>query len=455
MKLTLTIKTLAQIAAALLIVLVLLNWNNYFGSTHKEGFQDDDDSKKINPESSARVAYEYNDQTAGEYPTTIFERSMGKTFAKSPKMICSFIPTAKQSQCLTKNGSPIVKYKFPVHLCKLPNGKHLAVFNDGRLYIKTKLTDKLWSGPIKNSMPNRTVPLRMVTLNPAGDRLVAVGYDNKIYIKSSTTEAGDINLESEWEQIFGLEGYIFVMYSYDEESNINRMVLINTDGQVKITNSDKPKDGVTDFAVVGEPILKLVGDAEGYMMAIDTTFTLRTFDAKEWWASKFSRKFSGNPNKVCDVIYDRDQLLFGLVFEPKTGMVEVMKQEEPHILSPFVPFSLNRFLDSTTSERRLTDRMIIKSKLGVFTGQGQREEELLDDDINLAYQRQQLDDKKRLREFCQARGFNTSANYRDYSVMTEIDKNKAKINELNNVIQELTAYDPDSKPIQSAGDLPL
>lgn len=440
-------KFLAIIAGILLIAIGIIYWYQQRLESI-EGFSPANDGD-IEYENSPRVPFEYDNQEPGEFPETVVERSLRSVFAKYPAMICSFLPTMRSTQCRI-NGRQLIKYKYPVHVTKLVNGKHLAVFNDGRLYLKNRLIDKLWQGPLRNSMPNRTVPLRMVTLNPQGDKLVAVGYDNKVYIKATTTESGEPDLEAEWQTIFGLEGYIFVMYSYDDSTNINRMVLIDTDGSVKITNTDKPADGVSDYAVVGEPILKLIGDAEGYMMAIDSKFTLKTFETRDWWASKFSKKFTGNPMPVCDVIYDKDQLLFGLVFMPKTAMVEVMKQEEPHLLAPFIPFELNKALDSTTSDRRLTDRMIVKSKLGILTSQGVSEEDALDDDVNMAYQRQMLADKQRLRQFCAARGFKTDVNYKNYTVLQEIDSNKEKIKQLNDLLKDLVSFDPDAKPIQEA-----
>lgn len=442
-------KVLAMIAGILLLVVCAIYWNQINPSSARlEGFYQTaiSDSEYAN---SPRVPFEYDNQKPGDFPETVFERSLRSTFAKYPAMICSFLPTMRSSQCRV-NGRQLVKYKYPVHTIKLVNGKRVAVFNDGRLYLKTRMIDKLWQGPLLNSMPNRTVPLRMVTLNPQGDRLVGIGYDNKVYIKSSVAESGEMELESEWQPIFGLEGYIYLMYSHDDVNNITRMVLIDTDGKVKITNTDKPADGVSDYAVVGEPILKLIGDAEGYMMAIDTTFTLKTFETRDWWASKFSRKFTGNPMPVCDVIYDKDQLLFGLVFMPKVAMVEIMKQEEPHLLAPFVPFELNKALDSMNSDRRMTDRTIIKSKMGILPTLGANEEDALDDDVNMAQQRQMLADKQRLRQFCAARGFDTQANYKNYSVLKEIDANKEKITQLNTLMKDLVSFDPDAKPIQAA-----
>lgn len=393
------------------------------------------------------VGYEYNDQDANDFPETIWEKSLKRVFETYPVMQCNALPTMKTSQCMINN-EPIVKYKFPVHLLKISNGNHVAVFNDGRLYMKDKLTDKMWKGPLKNSLPNRSIPLRMVTLDSSGTKLVGVGYDNKGYIKYGDPNQ-TIDVESEWLELPGLENIIFIMYTYDASIDRNRYIVINTEGKIMATKTGDSNSGLIEYGLLSEPVLKLAMSTDGYMLALDTNFQIRTFEDKEWVQSQFSTKFGANPTKVTDFIYDRDQLLFGCVFLPKAGIIEVMKQEEPDFQAKFVPFELNRFLTGGM-ENVLTERSIIMSKVGIYTGQGLLEEEALDDDINLAYQRQMLLDKKRLREFCKGRGLLSENNQRDYSVLRQVEDNKKKIDKLNDIISKLISYDPDQKPIQES-----
>lgn len=397
------------------------------------------------------VKYEYDAQSVEDFPATIFESSVNTVFgAKYPVMVCNLLPTKKSRDCMI-NGEPIVKYKFPVHLIKLSNGKHLAVFNDGRLYLKDKLTDKMWQGPLKNSLPNRDIPLRMVTMDPSGTKLVAVGYDNKAYIKyrGSGDKSGLLELETEWQPLIGLDNIIFLMYHYDPATDKNRYIIIDTAGKIKITQTDNADSGLVDYGVLKEPILKLCYSADGYMLAIDTKFKLRTFDEKEWGSSQFSTKYAGNNTPLLDILYDKDQLLFGCVILPKAGVVEIMKQESPDFMAPFVPFELNKYLTGGI-ESKLTDRFIIYTKMGIYTNQGLLEEEALDDDINMAYQRQMLLDKKRLREFCAARGIKADDTYRNYEVLRQVDDNKQKIDRLNKIIAQLISFDPDQKQIQES-----
>jgi hypothetical protein len=306
----------------------------------------------------------------------------------------------------------------------------------------------MWQGPLKYSHPLREIPLRMITLNQTGDRLIGIGYDNKAYIKLKDPN-DTIAIKTQWQPILGLENIIWVGFTYDEDTQTNKWLTVNVEGRIQISNTDNPLEGFIDASILKEPVLKLYFDASGYMMAIDTDFKLRTFEKKEWMVSEFSRKYPANPVPVNDVIYDQDQLLFGIVILPKVGQCEVMKQEEPAFMSPFVPFELNSFMDSRLN-RRITDRTIIKSKTGIFTKSGLIDDEVLDNDINIAYQRQQLMDKKRLREFCAKRGIQTDVNYRNYKLDKLIDENERKISKLDKVIKELIKYDPDNKQIQEA-----
>jgi len=393
------------------------------------------------------VRYEYNMETEGKYPETIYEKSILNLFSNFNGMICNLLPIRKENQCLINN-IPIVKYKFPVHIIKLIDGTHLAVFNDGRIYKKRLLTDKMWQGPLKKSLPEREVPLRMITLNPEGNKLIGIGFDNKTYIKLHDPNSL-VAIETDWKYISGLDDIIWVGFIFDPNINQNKWLTITIDGRIQLSNSENPIEGFIDASIIKEPVLKLYFDPEGFMMAIDTRLQLRTFENKDWMISEFSKKYPANPIPINDIIYDYDQMLFGVVFLPKMSQCEIMKQEEPAFMSTFVPFELNSFLDSRLN-KRITDRIIIKSKLGIFTKSGLLEEESLDNDINIAYQRQQLMDKKRLRGFCLKRGIQTDVNFRNYKMDKVIDENEKKIDKLENVIKELIKFDPDNKKIQNS-----
>ena len=415
--------------------------NSYITSRSKgqEGFQ-----TNIN---SAIVNYEYDKQEFGEFPNTIYEKAIKLVFKDNPVLICNMLPTLKSTECMI-NGNRIAKYKFPVHIIKLIDGHHLAVFNDGRIYKKHKLTDKMWQGPLKNSMPNRYIPLRMITTNIDGTKILGVGFDNNVYEKIGNPNT-IIDYEGEWVQIPGLSNVIFVMFKYDESTDKYRYIIIDTMGNIKITIDEKPTSDLINYSIIDIPVIKLFGDPQGYMNIIDGQFRLRTFEDKNWDSSLLSTKYDSSENQLIDAIYDNDGLLFGCVILPKMNTVEIMKQEEPHITAKFVPFEMNRYLDSSL-DKKIMDSAIIKSKLGIYTKQGLLDDEGLDDDINMAFQRQMLLDKQRLRNFCSTRGFRTDVNYKNYKVLSQIEENNKNIDKLNSIIKNLISFNPDQKAIQES-----
>lgn len=408
-------------------------------STNSETFTDVP-AESLN---SAKVPYEFDYY---EFPPTIFEVAMIYPF-ETDLVGCQVIPALGSNQCQINN-IPITKYKFPVSIIKLPNSKVAAVFNDGRIYIKDRLIDKLWQGPMKNSFPNRTVPLRTISLNPEADRLMGVGYDNKVYIKQKDPNA-QISMETEWIQIEGLNDVIYFLYYQDDATGKLYYLIVNIYGQVLRVPVSSPATTPEPVGNFQEPVLKLFYDPEGYMMALDFNLNLRSFDKKDWINSQISSPNRRNKMRTLDILYDKDQLMFGLVLIEKTGMVEVMKQEDTHFMSPFVPLDLNKYVDSNL-DLRLTERTIMRTKLGITPGQSLMEEEALDDDVNMAYQRQLLEDKKRLRDFCAARALRTDVNYKNYDVLRSIDDNAAKIEKLNQAVKDLISFDPDQRNIKES-----
>ena len=126
-----------------------------------------------------------------------------------------------------------------------------------------------------------------------------------------------------------------------------------------------------------------------------------------------------------------------------------MKQEDAFPVEPFVPLELNRFKNSNIN-RRLNDKEIIKSKIGVIPSDNILEDDTLDNDVNIAYQRQLVRDQKKLRQFCISKGLGRDVNYKNYDILRQIDSNNDKIQKLNEVIVNLVANDPNKAEIQQS-----
>lgn len=428
--------------------------NNFKNITNKtnnmilEGFEDNIENNnntqlKIN---DVKIGYEFNTIAPGIFPETIYERSIENIFKDDIILKCSLTPTKKANDCLI-NGLPLIKYKFPVSITKLIDGTILSVFNDGRIYYKKNILDNLWSGPIKNSFPLRKIPLRMITTTPDGSSLIAVGYDNKVYRKSNIFDNNRMLLDKEWTEVYGLENIIYVMFNYNATTHQNRWLVIDINGKMKMTNTDKPNSGLIDFSVLRTPILKMFYDLDDYLCVIDTNFRIQTFDKKDWMNSQLSTKFQPSNDRVLDVVYDNDKMLFGLVLDKKNKSTDIRKQEEYGHNTKFVEFKFHKSLDSRLN-RLITDGEIIKTKVGIFNI-GVDEENTIDNDLNLAHQRQMLNDKQRLREFCKSRNFNANTNIKDYNLEKFIHQNNLKIEKIKEFLQTLKNYDSSYKNLSN------
>ena len=444
-------KNILIFSCIILILIILVNFKKINKILNED---DNNENKKIvesfdtnKVRNSSRVLYEYEYQAEDDFPGSVYEEGLVEKYKDNPVLLCNLIPIFTKNVC-SINNNPIIKYKYPISMMKLPNGNVLSVFNDGRMYEKNKIQDRMWNGPLKNSLPNKKIPLRMVTLNTKGTILYGIGYDNLIYAKPEN-EQQSISTDSEWELVIGIENVIFLMFKFEESKNYSRIIIINSEGQIKISNTDKFNSGFQNYGVITTPVVKLMYTYDNYMMAITNKFELRMFDNKEWESSDFSSKYGANPNNVLDVMYDYDELLFGIVILPNSNSVEIMKQEDSFPVEPFVPLEINRFKDSNINIR-MSDKQIIKSKMGVSPYDNILDEDTLDNDINIAHQKQILKDKERLRKFCLAKGLGKDINYKNYDILKEIDSNNEQIEKLNKVILNLIKNDPNKKKIQES-----
>ena len=99
----------------------------------------------------------------------------------------------------------------------------------------------------------------------------------------------------------------------------------------------------------------------------------------------------------------------------------------------------------------MSDQDILKCKIGslydyITTNAGNSQ---TDDDPNFAYQKQIMDSKAQLRQFCANRGSNTqNINYENYDLLSNVETNNDKIDKLTNIIKNLMSYEPERMNIQ-------
>jgi hypothetical protein len=431
-------QTLINYGTLLVFIIVVVGIYKYFiindyQRLRTEGFQNFDENSDTN--------------SNNEINTTIYEKSITNIYGKNIRLICGMLPKlSKSSSICNINNEMFVPYNFPIHIIKLLDGTILSVFNDGRLYKKDSMLSTLWAGPITNSMPENSIPMRMITLSTDLVTLLGVGFDNILYIKKPDAK-GNTNLTIQWTQVPNNSSIIYVLFD-----NITGYLLsIDIEGKILTkNNSDITSDNQELVTKLDRPILRLYYDLNGYMLAIDNNFDLYQFSDINWKDSALNTSRGANNSKLQDLLYDNDGKMYGLVFNDDAFMVKIMKQNSVFYLSDF--FNLEEQITSdNNSEFVMSDQDILLCKIGNITDYLNiaNDNDEHDDDPNFAYQKQTLENQKKLREFCSKRSvLSSSINYDNYDLLSSVDKNNDKIKKLKNIVNNLLSYDPNSNNIK-------
>ena len=391
--------------------------------------------------------YEYNIATFFE--DTFFETSLKETFGDFNKLICNILPTSAKENCLADNINPYEINLFPVHILRVDINTFLAVFNNGYIYEKKNLTnDKFWKGPLVNSLPNNNVPLRMITLDP-NKRLLGVGYNNKVYRKKELYE--NSNYTSRWEQVPNTDDTIYILYESGDKSTTSsitendNLLALNKKGLIKKVKYNEL--GSSQFEVLANdlfPVSKIYFDKNGFLLGIGQDFSIYRKSSKQYEESVFDPTVK-TETQVLDVIYDIDAKLYGLVFLPNIGIVELMKQNVVYYASKFLPLELSEY--GLSKENKVSINDIIKFKTGVDFNR-----DLIEGTNNLTFEdvrsKLELQDMKELRQLCANRGYFGNITYHNFQFINELQNQKEKINDLNKIVKDLVEYDPDIRKIQ-------
>ena len=377
---------------------------------------------------------------------TIYENSILSIFGDNIRLKCSMLPNLSDVPgACTIDNETFVPYLFPIHMIKIIDGTILAVFNDGRLYTKDNILSTMWAGPIINSKPQDSIPLRMVTLKTDLVTLLAVGYDNILYMKAPTKN-GNINLTAEWQQVPNNSNIIYVLFDNDT----NYMLSIDINGKLFIKNDfDITTSNQELNTKLDRPILRLFYDLHGYMLALDDKFDLYQFSELSWKTTPLNTKRGANNSKIQDLLYDNDGKMYGLIFNPDAYMVQIMKQKSIFYLADFTELNL-QITSSDNSNFVMSDQDIITCKIGsIFDYLTiSNANDANDDDPNFAYHKQLIENTQELREFCANKNSVSNNNYDNYDTLTKVDKNDFKIGKLKKIINNLLSYEPHSDVIK-------
>lgn len=374
---------------------------------------------------------------------TIYESALKTVFKDNQRLICNMTPTINSNIC-TIDGTSYIKYNFPVHMIKLIDGSILAVFNDGRLYKKDDIFNTMWQGPLANSLPNDSIPLRIINLSPDLNTLLGVGYDNKLYMKQPDV-SGNINLTATWRLVPNNTDIIYVFFDNDT----GFMVSIDINGKLFIkTTKDLTSNNTELITRLDRPVLRLYYDLNGYMLAIDNNFDMYQCSELNWKNSPLNIQRGANASKLQDVIYHNDGRMFGLVFNTATYMVQIMKQDQAFYLGEFTALEHHINL-SNTNEFVMSDQDIIKSKSGNIKTYLEIIEasDASDNDPNIAYQKQIMETRAKLKQFCANRNSTTNSNYDNYDLLASVEQNDEKIGKMKDIINNLISFEPDKARI--------
>ena len=401
--------------------------------TQPTGSSNESGENESGENESGENEYEGND--------TIYETSLKSLYSENKRLICSMLPSISNTTCTIDKISYVI-YNFPVHMIKLVDGSILAVFNDGRLYKKTDIFNTMWAGPLKNSLPNDNIPIRMISLTTDLTTLLCVGYDNKLYMKKPDSN-GLINLVAPWQLVPNNINIIYVLFDNETEN----MISININGELLIkTSLDITSNNIELLNKLDRPILRMYYDLNGYMLVIDNKFELLQFSELNWKNSVLNLDRGSNNSKIQDILYHNDGKLFGLIFKPDSYMVQIMKQSQAFYLGDFTPLEQHINLNNN-NEFVMSDQDIIKSKFGNIQTYINNQNNVNDaeDDPNIAYQKQIIETRANIKQYCSNRNIISSNNYDNYDLLANVEKNDDKIIKLKDIANKLITYEPNKQ----------
>jgi hypothetical protein len=275
--------------------------------------------------------------------------------------------------------------------------------------------------------------------------LLGVGYDNILYRKSPDAK-GHINLVAPWKQVPNNSNIIYVLY--DNDTNLLISIDINGKLFIKSTN-DITSDNNELSTQLDRPVLRLYYDLNGYMLALDTKFDLYQFSDINWKQSLLNTDRGANSSKIQDILYDNDGKMFGLIFNPDSFIIQIMRQSTVFYLSNFETLDM-QIVSGTSSDFVMSDQDIIKCKTGSLYDYLNTIafDDITDEDPNFAYQKQIIQSQADLRKFCSNRG-SVSANnkYDNYDLLSTVEKNNDQIANLQNIAKNLLVYEPNKARI--------
>jgi hypothetical protein len=458
------------------ITIILIYWI-HLKSNKVEGFEENNENISL---SEMNSLLKDNSSTLSWY-ADLKENNEPQIYAEAYSLSVSLAPMLKYNLKInnrlpeydTKTGQMFQKILVPTHLINLLDGRVLAVFNDGKLYIKTELfNDQLWLGPLENSLYGSStdgIGMRMVMLFPLNHnqerqiRLIGIGQDSIMYyketeniqspwLKAETNNTNNDNLVylfCDYHQL--TEDYYPLLYGITQEGAI---VYKNLDGKAPIPSIEDVDFIKVPFNELTPPIndnikiLKIFWDKNGFMLGIGQDFRLYQKKGIDWkvrpWENSEERRGtnSGSNTQLIDVYMDNDSRMVGLVLDSQSNppTIRIKKQNMTYYLADFEEIG-----DISNQNRLLNDQQMIKYKTGldwtVYLSFEDPDEILYrSNNLQALHQRSVMFDKFKLRKLCKDRKPTMNLEARNFDLEKAIETKSSHISSLNNELEGLLKY---------------
>lgn len=367
-----------------------------------------------------------------------------------------------------------VKYQrllVPIHIIYTMDKKYLAVFNDGKLYIKNNLfDDALWIGPLNNSLIGSQedgIGMRMIMFFPFNNnnerqiKLLGVGHDGFLYCKENE------DMQSQWIKSSGEKNdgliYVFCDFYQDKVNYYPVLYGITEEGKIvyKNQNNKEPIETISgdDFMKLpfdepAKPIinnakmLKVYWDKNGFLLGIGQDFQIYQKKGIDWkirpWEldTKMRGTSGGALTKVIDLIMDDDARMIGLVLDSlnKPPTIKIHKQILTYYLSDFDSINV-----VGKGQKIFTDTQMIKYKTGLdwdtFLSFEDPDEGIYrNNNLQALKQRSIMNDKSKLRKLCKSRNPIMNLESRNFDLETVVKQNEKKITTLNKELDGLIKF---------------
>lgn len=382
--------------------------------------------------------------------------------------------TPNEAISINEDIVPDLAKKYPVNIINYPilitdykyKYIYIAVFNDGGLYTKNKLTDNNWEGPHRNSYYYREatekyIPMRNLAISNEG-RLLGVGYDGKIYIKKKedTDETNLYNknfedtFKNEWVNYHDNIGYnlIYLMLLNDTDYNKEKILTdyikqeedvlylgIDNSGDLSIYIYNKLKKDIQLKKTLNienkteNKLYKISLDSNGHLLMINQKKELKKSKTslesilENSTTIKFEDK---NPNILFDIIQSQDGRLYGI--GSINNKITLLKQTNIDSIQPF------KVIDNNTNKNQtivIPEKHIVKYKSNYII---KEIPEIKINTLEESYDKEVNEDNEKFKTFCRGQFPN---NYIDIDMLNKIDEFRDKINKLKKVKDELINID--------------